>query len=88
MMRTIADVLFVHRAQPGKSVDEHDEENHGHDDGDLRHQADAEPDDEDRRQRDFWDAVKQSDVRIENIAEQFDAAEQKAQATPAMAPIT
>src|SRR6185503_8097968 len=50
------DVVFVHRAQPGKRVDDHDKEHHGHDDGDLGHQADAEPDYEDGRQGDFWDA--------------------------------
>src|SRR6185312_10118242 len=51
---------------------------HGYDDRDLRHQADAEPDDEHRRQGDLRYAVEERDVRIQNIAEPFYPSAEKA----------
>src|SRR5579875_3596637 len=58
----------IGRLEPGLRIDDHREDDHHEDDRDLRRDADAEPDDDDRRKRDHRRGVEPGDPGLEEVA--------------------
>ena len=71
---------MIHLAHAGIGIKKIEKEGKEKNHADFRPEADAQPDDEKRRQRGARDAVERDDDRFENLGEQAAAAETVAEA--------
>ncbi len=76
------DQFFVDGQQAGISIEENQKKAGDEDYRDLRRDSKTEPHDEDRGQRDLWDAVEADDIGLERSGQEARAAENEPQRKP------